>query len=36
MTTACASRVTAKLENGILRVVVRKRPETQARAIAIA
>ena len=28
--------VTAKLENGILRVVVRKRPETQARAIAIA
>ena len=29
------STVTAKLENGVLRVVVRKRPETQARVIAI-
>ena len=34
--TADPSTVTAKLENGILRFVVRKRPETQARAIAIA
>lgn len=29
------STVAAKLENGVLRVTVRKRPETQARAIAI-
>ena len=30
------STVSAKLENGILRVTVQKRPETQARTIAIA
>ncbi len=34
--TAEPSTVAAKLENGVLRVTVRKRPETQARAIAIA
>ena len=34
--TADPATVTAKLENGILRVTVRKRPETQARTIAIA
>jgi len=34
--TADPSTVAAKLENGILRVTVQKRPETQARAIAIA
>ena len=33
--TADPSTVGAKLENGVLRVTVRKRPETQARAIAI-
>ena len=33
--TADPSTITAKLENGVLRVVVRKRPETQARVIAI-
>ncbi len=34
--TADPSTISAKLENGVLRVVVRKRPETQARVIAIA
>lgn len=34
--TADPSTVAAKLENGILRVTVQKRPETQARTIAIA
>ena len=33
--TADPSTISAKLENGVLRVVVRKRPETKARAIAI-
>ena len=33
--TADPSTVAAKLENGVLRVTVQKRPETQARAIAI-
>ena len=34
--TADPATISAKLENGVLRVVVRKRPETQARVIAIA
>ena len=34
--TADPSTVAAKLENGVLRVTVQKRPETQARTIAIA
>ncbi len=34
--TADPATISAKLENGVLRVIVRKRPETQARVIAIA